>query len=223
MTPRLPPLPAIELELVEDLSPEQPPGFLRLVRRQFRARYPDGSVSAPFVYDEVDRRAIDAVVIAAHFRRDGAPWVYLRSALRPPLVFRDPARSPSADIDPRGSIWELPAGLVEPGEQSLDGVRHSASRELAEELGFRVAPADFVELGPSSFPGPGFIAERHYFFAVEVDPNLGGQPDLDGSPLEVGGVIGAIPLELALQLCRDGGIIDEKTELGLRRLKELLT
>ena len=36
-------------------------------------------------------------------------------------------------------------------------------------------------------------------------------------------VIGAIPLDRAVQLCRDGMIVDEKTELGLRRLMELLT
>jgi len=222
MKPRLPPLPEIQLDLVEDLSPEQPPGFLRVLRRRLRAIYADGTVSPAFVYDEVDRRAIDAVVIAAHFRRDGVPWVYLRSALRPPIVFRDPKRSPSVEIDPKGSIWELPAGLVEPGEQSLEGVRRSASRELSEELGFRSTPADFVELGPSAFVAPGFIAERHYFFAIEVEPEAVGEPELDGSPLEVGGVIATLPIDDAIQLCREGQIVDEKTEIGLRRLKELL-
>jgi ADP-ribose pyrophosphatase len=223
MTERLPPLPAIRLDLLEDVSPDQPPGFLRVVRRRLTATYPDGSVSRPFLYDEVDRSSIDAVVIAAYFRQGGLePWVYLRSALRPPLVFRDPSRSPSAAIDPKGSIWELPAGLVDAGEQSLPGVRRCASRELAEELGFQVAPDKFVELGPSTFPAPGFIAERHYFFAVEVDPALAAEPGLDGSPLEKGGVVAALPVEAAIALCRDGTITDEKTELGLRRLKELL-
>jgi hypothetical protein len=61
-----PEFPSIRLELLEDQSPDAPPGFLRLVRRRLRAHYPDGSASAPFVYDEVDRRSIDAVVIVAH-------------------------------------------------------------------------------------------------------------------------------------------------------------
>jgi len=222
MTP-LPPLPAIELELVEDLSPAQPPGFLRLVRRRLCATYPDGTKSAPFPYDEVDRRALDAVVIAAHYAEPGSGrWVYLRSALRPPVVFRDPARSPTAGIDPRGSLWELPAGLVEPGEQSLEGLRRGAARELHEELGFEVAPAALVELGPSSFPAPGFIAERHFFFSVEVDPKTRVEPGLDGSPLEAFGVVHAVRLDDALGLCRSGVIIDEKTELALRRLRELV-
>ena len=48
---------------------------------------PDGSVSEPFVYDETDRRAIDAVVIVPHFAGSrGERRIYLRSSLRPPLL-----------------------------------------------------------------------------------------------------------------------------------------
>lgn len=216
-----PTAPEIQLELLEDLSPRVEPGFLRIVRRRLRARYPDGSLSEPFVYDEVDRRAIDAVVIAAHFSdSSGQRSVYLRSALRPPVVFRDRARSPIPDGELTSSIWELPAGLVEANEQSLAGVRASAARELEEELGFGVDPKALTELGPSTFPAPGFIAERHFFFAVEVKPEERREPALDGSALEHGGAVLALRLEQALELCRRGQIVDAKTELGLRRLRE---
>jgi ADP-ribose pyrophosphatase len=213
-------LPDIELELVQDLSPEGS-GFLRLKRRLLRAHYPDGSASEPFVYDEVDRRAIDAVVILAHYRNsDGERWIYLRSALRPPVVFRDPARSPIPEEDPLGSIWELPAGLVEVEEQSVAGLPISAARELKEELGFDVSPARLVALGPSIFPCGGVIAERHFFYEVEVDPSKRAEPDLDGSVLEKDGVVVAVTLAEALDMCRDGRIVDAKTELALRRLQE---
>lgn len=216
-------LPDIRLELLEDVSPAQPPGFLRLVRRRFRARYPNGIESGPFLYDEVDRAALDAVVIAAHYpSKEGNSWVYLRSALRPPVVFRDRSRSPVASEDPAGSLWELPAGLVEVGEQTLEGVQLSAARELQEELGFRLTPASLRPLGPSVFPAAGIIAERHFFFEAEVDPNSRTEPELDGSPLEQGGVVAALPLDAALAMCRDGRIVDSKTELGLRRLRERL-
>lgn len=219
----LPSLPDIRLELVEDLTPPQQSGFLRLVRRRLRCRFADGSHSEAFDYDEVDRRALDAVVMAAYFTdAQGSPSVYLRSALRPPLVFRDRARSPMPALDPAGSIWELPAGLVEADEQTLEGVRASAARELKEELGFDVGVQSFQELGPSVFPAAGFIAERHFFFAVEVDPALRQEPSLDGSALEDQAVIAAVPLAEALAACRDGRIIDAKTELALRRLRELL-
>jgi ADP-ribose pyrophosphatase len=202
------------------VSPAVPPGFLRLVRRRRIARYPDGSVSAAFVYDEVDRRAIDAVIIAAFFERDGERWVYLRSALRPPLFFRDPARSPLPETS-RGALWELPAGLIEPGEQTAAGVFEAARRELLEELGFAVPAAAFSALGPSTLPAPGFIAERHFFVSVAVDPRERGEPSLDGSALEHGGRIIALPISRALALCASGQLEDAKTELGLRRLAEL--
>lgn len=215
----IPQLPPIRLELLEDVSPSAPPGFLRLVRRRLAAIYPDGQRSAPFVYDEVDRRLLDAVVIVAHHvDATGQRAVYLRSALRPPVVFRDRERSPIPKLDPPSSIWELPAGLVEEEEQTPAGVRVSASRELEEELGFRVAPEALVELGPSTFPCPGVIAERHFFFEVEVAASEQREPGLDGSALEHGGVIVSVPLEEALHMCDRGDIIDAKSELGLRRL-----
>src|SRR5688572_4441479 len=120
--------PELRLELLEDVSPGGA-GFLRLVRQRLRVQYPDGSVSAPFSYDQVDRPALDAVIMAAHFSRDGETWVYLRSALRPPPYFRDPSRSPVAERGD-GALWELPAGLIEPEEQSSLGVLEAARREL---------------------------------------------------------------------------------------------
>ena len=218
-----PPLPPIQLELVEDVSPSAPPGFLRLVRRRLVAVYPDGERSAPFVYDEVDRRSLDAVVIVAHHldAQEGRS-VYLRSALRPPIVFRDRNRSPMPELDPPSSIWELPAGLVEVDEQSSAGVRVSAARELEEELGFRVEPNSLQPLGASVFPCPGVIAERHFFFEVEVDPGTRVEPGLDGSALERCGAVFSVPLVQALAMCNQGLIVDAKTELGLRRLAERL-
>lgn len=214
-----PALPDIRLELIEDISPDCPPGFLRLVRRRYRAHYPDGSVSQPFVYDEVDRRAIDAVVIVAHFDRDGQRHVYLRSAVRPPVAHRDPARSPMKESG-HGGLWEVPAGLVEPDEQSEAGLQRSAARELGEELGFDVPPAALRPLGPSTFPTPGVIAERHFYFEVEVDPGARREPHLDGSALERAGRVVSLPLFEALELCAAGAVEDAKTELALRRLHE---
>jgi ADP-ribose pyrophosphatase len=215
-----PSFPKLSLELVEDLSPEDH-GFLRLIRRRYRLAYPDGTLSAPFVYDAVDRDAIDAVVIAAHFvGAAGKRRVFLRSGLRPPLTLRDRVHSPLPDEACDGALWELPAGLVEPAERSPAGVARAAQRELLEELGFAVPMEALRALGPSTFPAPGFVAERHFFFEVEVEPGSRGEPELDGSALERFGVVVDIALDDALALCRAGGIEDSKTELGLRRLAE---
>jgi ADP-ribose pyrophosphatase len=213
-------LPEIALELVDDLSPRDEGGFLRLVRRRYRARYPDGSSSEPFVYDAVDRHAIDAVVVVAHFVQNSARFVYLRSALRPPLLLRDAARSPLPELDRGAGLWELPAGLVEPSEQSRQGLRVCAARELEEELGFALSAERLRELGPSTYPAPGIIGERHFYFEVEVDPATRGVPSCDGSPLEQGGLVRAESLARLLALCSAGQIEDAKTELALRRLAE---
>lgn len=214
-------LPAIRLELVEDVSPDSGSGFLRLVRRKLRAHYPGGGTSEPFVYDEVDRRAIDAAVVAAHHvGSDGVRRVVLRSSIRPPVYFRDPARSPIPLPDRHGSLWELPAGLVEVSEQNPEGLLRGAARELREEAGFEVDPAELRPLGPSSFPCAGVIAERHFFFEVLVEPGSRREPSLDGSALEREGRLIDVPVLEALEMCRQGHIEDMKTEIALRRLAE---
>lgn len=216
--------PKLTLELVEDLSPARDNGFLRLIRQRYRLHYPDGTVSDPFVYDSIDRAAIDAVVIAAHFRDSaGIPHVYLRSAFRVPLTLRKRGQSPLADERASGALWELPAGLVEPSEHgSPEGAARAAQRELQEELGFAVPLAALRPLGPSAYPAPGFVAEQHSFFQVEVAPQDQREPDLDGSALERFGLIVHVPLAEALELCRAGVVEDSKTELALRRLAEVL-
>jgi ADP-ribose pyrophosphatase len=214
--------PEVTLEQLEDLSPARSAGFLELVRLRLCAHYPDGSRSAPFVYDSVERRSMDAVVLAAHFVRDGEPWVYLRSAVRPPVRFRDPLRSPVVELA-TGSLWELPAGLIEPDETGAIGVLAAARRELEEELGFRVATAELTPLGPSVFSCPGVLGERNFFLSVEVNPERRGEPSLDGSALERFGRVLALPLARALALCASGAIEDAKTELGLRRLADALS
>ncbi|MEP7050108.1 MAG: NUDIX domain-containing protein [Pseudomonadota bacterium] len=216
-------LPKIALELLEDLSPDSPRGFLRLVRRRYRAVYPDGTRSDPFVYDAVDRAAIDAVVIVAHFvASDGSRRVYLRSAVRPPLALREPGRSPLPNDPCHTGLWEVPAGLVEVSEQSATGVARSAQRELAEELGFSMPLAAMKPLGASAFPCPGVIAERHFFFEVSVTPSERQEPELDGSALEHLGAVVDVSLEEALDMCRCGQIEDSKTELALWRLLDAL-
>ncbi len=210
----LPDPPSIRLFVTRDRSDEARAvgGFLDVRRLELSARYPDGTSSAPFPYDVAARAALDAVVIAACYLDQGVRHVYLRSAVRPPCALRPVP--PAHD----GSLWELPAGLVEPGEEPAA----SAARELGEELGFAARPEDMRELGHWTFPAPGMIGERHLYFAVEVDPAARTLPTEDGSVLERGAAILAIPLGDALEHCRRGAIRDAKTELALRRLAEVM-
>lgn len=209
--------------LLRDETPVPPgPPFLDVRRAMFRLRFANGEISEPFAYDTVQRERLDAVVIAAHFRgEDGRRHVYLRSALRPPVATRPIEVRPFPEEPELGSLWELPAGLVEVDERSPEGLVACVTRELHEELGFDVDPARVLPLGPSSFPAPGMVGERHYYFHVEVDPARRGTPLEDGSPLERHASIVSAPLAELLDLARAGGLEDLKTELALRRLAEV--
>ena len=206
----LPELPKVELEIVRETRVGEG-GFLAL-RRTDLVTVQAGERSAPFSYDTIDRRAFDASLMVAHHVEGGRVHVWLRSCVRPPLVLRPPrAESPLTAV-----LWEVPAGLIEPGESP----RAAAAREIAEELGFDVPESALAELGPSMYPAPALIGEVHHFFHVEVDPATRHEPHGDGSPLEAGATIVSIPLDEALAACRRGEIRDEKTELALRRLAD---
>ena len=208
----LPTPPAIKLVVVRDRSAEARAlgGFLDMRRLDLVAHYPDGTESAPFPYDVAARRALDAVIIAACYVEDGVRQVFLRSAVRPPCALRPVP--PQHD----GALWELPAGLVEAGEEPAA----AAARELEEELGFAASAKDMRPLGEWTFPAPGMIGERHLYYVVDVDPATRTLPTEDGSALERAASILALPVEDALEHCRRGDIRDAKTELALRRLLE---
>lgn len=218
LEPPLPAPPPIALEIVRDRTAlaQARGGFLNLRRVDVVARFPDGAESAPFAYDMCDREAMDAVIVVAHFRGErGERRVLLRSCVRPPVALREPRE----EVDEGGRMWEVVAGLIEPGE----GAAAAGARELAEELGFEVAPSALAALGPFAYPAPGIIGERHLYFHVEVDPSTHFTPTEDGSVLERGAAIVDVALADALEAARTGRLRDAKTELALRRLAETVS
>jgi ADP-ribose pyrophosphatase len=209
-----PELPSLTIEVVRERIAHRD-GFLHVRRLDLAIVREGGARSATFGYDVLDRRALDASVIVAHHAGpDGLPHVWLRSCVRPPVALRTAPGTGGS-----GVLWEVPAGLIEPGESPAS----AAARELAEELGFTVAEAALAPLGTWTMPAPAFIGEVHHFFHARVDPMSRGEPAGDGSPLEDAPVIFALPLESALAACRRGEIRDAKTELALRRLQDVLS
>jgi ADP-ribose pyrophosphatase len=212
----LPAPPTVELDAIAEARLGEG-GFLTLRRMELVSIQADGARSASFPYDVVGRRALDAsVMVAHHAEADGRVYVWLRSCLRPPLALRAPDDGPGRTDG--AVLWEVPAGLVEPGESPRAG----AARELAEELGFVVEEGALLDLGPPTLPAPALLGEWHHFFHVVVDPAARAEPDGDGSPVEAGAAIVAVPLDEALAACRRGDLHDEKTELALRRLADVL-
>ena len=102
-----------------------------------------------------------------------------------------------------GMIYEVPAGVLEPGEDPAE----CAQRELDEEVQLR---ADrLVALGPI-FTTPGFTDERIWLFRAEGLRASTARPEED-EYIEVV----RIPVEEALAMCRDGRITDAKTICAL--------
>jgi ADP-ribose pyrophosphatase len=100
-------------------------------------------------------------------------------------------------------LLELPAGLVEPGEQPID----CAARELNEETGYRAAR---LEPLVSFYTSPGFSTELlHVFVATQLtlSPVLGDEEE------EIELV--RMPLEAAIGQVLNGEISDAKTVAGL--------
>lgn len=212
--------PRVRIEVLSDRShgSRGDQGFIRVRRLDLRNHYEDGTASAPYPYDCAERSAMDAVGLVLH-AADGR--VCLRSSIRPPLSLRAGYALPLPGTeDP--TLFEIPAGLVEVDEHGEEGLKSCAARETLEEVGLEVAHDAFVRLGPGVYLTPGLIAEKLHFFHARVDPSTAKAPSLDGSPVEEGARIEWVPLAEALAACRDGRIEDIKTELGLRRLAEIL-
>lgn len=221
MIDRLDGRPHVEVEVLEDRSAHArcDQGFLRLRRLTLKNRYADGSESAAYAYDLVERDALDAVAIVLFADGPRGPLVCVRSALRPPLAFRSTYALPIPERE-GPVLWEIPAGLVEPDERGEEGLRACAARETLEEVGLEIAPERFERLGPAACLSPGVMAEKIHYLVAKVDPSSRSTPLEDGSPVEERAEIRFVPIEEALAACRDGRIADVKTETAIRRLEE---
>lgn len=213
--------PAIEVELLRDISRSRA-GFLQVREVELRNRYDDGTTSAPYHYFLVERTRLDAVAVVLYRRRPDGIDVLLRSQLRPPLHFRPTYDVPLA-ADGTGAVqWEIPAGLIEPGERGTAGLFARASEEAREEVGVVIPPECFRLLGEPSSLSPGLLAEKLHFVVAEVrddDPRCA--PTGDGHPVEERSHSVFVSLEDALRAIDEGLVHDVKTEVGIRRLASM--
>lgn len=101
------------------------------------------------------------------------------------------------------SLWELPAGMIEKGEDPA----LTAARELEEETGYRAKRLHFIR---SLYPTPGYCMERvHLFAAEELSPGAQRQEDVEDIEVRIW------PLEKAWALMQSDELRDAKTQIGL--------
>ena len=101
------------------------------------------------------------------------------------------------------TLWEIPAGTLEPGEPVLAAAR----RELAEETGYTAAHWESVGF---LYASPGVLDEKlHLFFATALTPGTA-RPEADEELEAV-----TVPLAEAVAMCLDGRIKDCKTVTAL--------
>jgi ADP-ribose pyrophosphatase len=212
------------IEVVEDRTARArcDEGFLRLKRLRARNRRGDGSASAEYPIDVIDRPTLDAVAVCLFARTPRGVEVLTRRGLRPAAYFR---RGKVAVLPEREYLLveELVAGVLEPGEVGIDALRRRGAAEVREEAGIDVAPERLEPLGGPFFPLPGIVSEKIHLLAGEVDrpAREGRYPaphEGDGSPLEEGAILEWRELGAALAACEGGEIEDAKTEIALRRL-----
>jgi ADP-ribose pyrophosphatase len=212
------------IEIVEDRTARSrcDEGFLRLRRYRARNRRADGTTSAEYPIDVLERATLDAVAICLWARTARGVEVLTRSGLRPAAAFRR-GRSTALPEHEVLLLEEVVAGVVEPGETGLDALRARAAAEALEEAGISIPVERLEPLGAPFFVHPPVTSDRIHVLAAEVargtHQGLFEAPEIgDGSPHEEGALLRWRTLEEAIAACDRGEIEDAKTEVVLRRL-----
>jgi ADP-ribose pyrophosphatase len=111
----------------------------------------------------------------------------------------------------RSHVYELPAGKIDPGEDSLD----TAKRELLEETGYRAR--DWRHL-LTTYPVVGYSNERIELYLARELEHVGHALD-EGEFLEVF----TLDLREALAWVRSGRIVEAKTIMALLLAERIAT
>ncbi|MCL2625219.1 MAG: NUDIX domain-containing protein [Cystobacterineae bacterium] len=208
------------IEVVEDFSSTArcDEGFLQVRRFWAKNRRGDGSTSAAYRVDLVDRPRLDAVAVLIYRKGPlGEVEILTRQALRPAAYFR----KDKAPVIPDGREYlfceEVVAGLLEPEDIGEAGLLRRAAKETEEEAGIVVEPDSVVVLGAPVFVAPGILSEKIFMTVVDATGKAQGEPRGDGSPMEEGGKLRWRSIDELKQAIACGEIQDAKTEIVLHR------
>jgi ADP-ribose pyrophosphatase len=171
--------------------------FFRIDEVQLRHERFDGSMGPPLTRLVLERG--DSVAVLPH--DPGRDVVLLCEQFRLPTVGHGP-----------GWLLEIPAGILEPGEEA----EACARREMTEETGYSVAALDPIA---TVFLSPGGSSERIHIFrgviAVRPDAAETGGVESEGEDIR----IIRLPVDEAIAKLRAGELADAKTVVALQWLE----
>jgi ADP-ribose pyrophosphatase len=171
-------------------------GFFKIVAVDFAYTLADGTLFDPGFPHLIFERG-DSTAMVVHNTDENT--IELITSFRVPVLNND-----------GGWITELPAGVVEDQENTVN----TAIRETYEELGYEVVPEN-VQFISMFYVSPGGTSERIFLYYMPVTnaqkTGAGGGVKYEGEQIEVMSVpVDNLPAMLAL-----GEIIDAKTIIGL--------
>ena len=158
-------------------------------------------------YERYDGSMTPPVKRLVFERGDSAAAVVFNRETRS-ILLSEQFRFPTLEKGP-GWILEVPAGMVDSGEQPEATMR----REIEEEIGYRVET-----LRPIArfYVSPGGSSERIWLYYAEVS-ELGRVSGGGGNPNEAEDIrVVSVPLDQVCNRLEEGGIMDAKTIIGLQ-------
>ena len=186
-----------KVEILEEIE-DYKKAIFRIVLAKLKHEKFNGEMS-----EEISRLSLergDAVAAIIHNPEDDT------------ILLTEQFRYPTYGKTKDGWILELPAGIVEEGEEP----RHTMHREIEEETGYEV---DTLRYLYTFFLSPGGSSERIFLYYGRLDTD---ERTFDGGGLESEGEdIRTIkmPVDEALQKLKDRQFTDAKTILGLQWLQ----
>ncbi|GEM_PF-1522257 len=185
--------------------------------------YTDNTVSREYNIEFFDRKGYDCVAVIPYYVEDSNVYVGILKAFRPTIYFRKDYDLPLKDKRIYTYVYESVAGSLEKSDKGKDGVLNRVVEELKEEAGFIVEKEEIFSLGGSFFPSHGQSTEKIYLFAVDVSDARKVEAKGDGSVNEELNTLCFFELNKLLDMCFQGIVEDPKIEIGVGRLKCLLT
>lgn len=104
------------------------------------------------------------------------------------------------------TIYELPAGKLNPGEDP----EHCARRELEEETGYKAIHFEKLTV---FYTTPGFCTEQLYIYLATGLTELPAGQNLEKGEESIS--LQRVPLKKAMDMIQEGTIVDGKTIIGL--------